>query len=213
MKKKTIKIIAIIAVCSAVGIFAFIVFADYFLPLGGNRFVEDYEFSCSKDELLKAIHIFKIHNPEFVVPQEILDNNKRLGSGLRGDSGVSCWNPWASDHRYEYDYEYVLYFKSDNETMSFFVREHWWETQKIQLYLSTISKSPGFNSFLEVNKDIYGSENRKVKRDFEEQFLDKIGIEYDKKGNGAPILYHYLGPFFKRLNHSRYSSPTPGRDN
>ncbi len=84
----------------------------------------------------------------------------------------------------------LLYLMEDNKIVSFSI----YEGTKNRCILNLLSiRSISYNSTWKiVNKDIGFWENRKIIRQFEERFLDRLGVEYEKKGNSAPLFYNWF---------------------
>ena len=168
MSKKVRKIIIIVSsiIVFYIGLFKI---APYFLPLGSYSFSERYEFSTDETTLINAIKRFKQENPQYAVPAEAsLPNGTqvKLSDGHRDSS--------------EYWFHVLIYYPEKNEIVHFWTRPS--DLGITDLNLVEVNKGLVLGNWKEVNKDIKGNENDEEIKMFEERVLDKLGLQYKKKG-------------------------------
>ncbi len=61
-----------------------------------------------------------------------------------------------------------------------------------EVALYALNQGPSFDNWKQLNRQLTRKETKVVKEEFEEQFLDKLGIQYKKEGNGTPIFYDWF---------------------
>lgn len=178
-KKRILKTVGILTII--VGVIVILLFGDYIAPRAGSgSFTEKYKFNIDEDKLINAIEKFKQDNPQFVVPKEILLQN-RTTHGLRMDSGYDAIRN---------AYGFTLYFRQKAEAMTFWIMQQ--DINGCEVGLTVITKGPTFDTMKLLYRQLSIKESKEAKNFFEEQFLDKLSIKYEKEGNGLPIVYNWF---------------------
>ncbi len=163
-------------------LFVLFVIVDSTMPLGHRGPEENYQFHISEPKLIQKIHEFKKANPEFVVPNEIIDSTGFFG--FDGKDEVYDTSYFIKEHHF------LIYFKSKKYIFRFYTRDVVGESAVV---FYGVDEPPFLDNgnWKSVNAALQGNENKEVKNEFEKEFLDKLGVEYDKEGDSLPILTKY----------------------
>ncbi len=136
-----------------------------YLSPGSYAFAEIYEFNTTDTQLINRIEDYKANNPQFKVPINNLVDGKE-------DSN-------------DYWYHIYFYYPKDNEIIYFWVRQS--IVGKTKIGLVSFNKGLHSGSWTEVNDNDDKIENSEVKKIFQQQVLDKLGLKYLDKGNGMSL--------------------------
>lgn len=182
IKNRKIRIVILISSIVFMVVLGFLIILDYAMPLGGNRFVESYKFNCTKEELKNSIEKFRKENPEFSLPEdEYLPN------------GIMVQLPYFEDIQYPFGYSGYLYDSEKNQIIHFYITKEIpvmrGDTPPCILDFVGINEGLTLGKWKLINKDFNSSDNKRMKKEFEETILNKLGISYEKEGNNKPIFY------------------------
>jgi len=158
--KKTITIIVIIIVL------LFSMVLGGLLGAGNYSYAEKYEFSVSKDELIKAVQLLKNEKPEYNIPQVI-----ELTDAQNNNDGY---------------FHFYFYYQNENQIVHFFISD---SNNSSFLYLDAINDGLTLGHWQEVNRDFDRDNNIKVKNEFMERILNNLKLNYKDKGNGMFVFW------------------------
>jgi len=144
--------------------------AKYIVPSGNYSYAEIYEFNIKETQLIKIVEDFKQKNPQYIVPIEKLKDGKKDSS--------------------DYYYGVYSYYSSENNIIYFFIGSS--DKGKAQIGLVSINDGLTLGHWRDVNKDFSHSENKEVKKVFEQRILNNLGLTYKDKGNGMKIGFIQL---------------------
>lgn len=179
LKKKTILIIGIISISVSIVVFGFIVIADNFLPLGSQRFTEFYKFHSTEMNLINAVEKFEVKNPDYLLPDTVyLPSGQKIHMNkIQRDTNL-------------YAYFFYLYDSNKNQIIVFYIRQQ--SEASCTLGFIGVNQGLTLGNCKIVNDNINSEDNRELKKEFEENILDKLGIKYEKEGNSAPIFNNWF---------------------
>ena len=164
MKKKWKVVIAIIVILT------FFLAAIYLVgsySSGSFGYAQQYQFNVNKIELIKAVERFKNENNSFNPPSIYLTRDSL-------DTYTSNFNVY-------------VYYPNQNSIVYFFIDNQDRKTSNINL----VSINEGLTNpyYKRVNKDFDREHNLKIKEEFKERVLNKLGLSYEDKGNGMFIFW------------------------
>jgi len=147
-------------------IFCLLQAIKYVAP-GSYPFAEIYEFNSNEKQLIDLVENFKKNNPQYNVPMNNLFDGRK-------DSN-------------DYWFHVYLYYPNENELIYFWIRQSSSSSEKTEIGLVSINEGLILGNWKEVNDKFSRSENREIKKKFEERVLNKLGLEYKDEGNGMKI--------------------------
>ena len=162
LKQKSVITAAILIVC-----FLVIAYFGGMLSSGSYRYAQQYEFKINKNQLIRAVEKFKSEHNTFNPPPNYTERDGFDTSNMHFNVNVF--------YRKE---NTIVYFFIDNEDSN-------------SSFINLVSINEGLKApeYKRVNKDFDRKDNLKVKKDFEERILDKLGLPYKNKGNGMFIFW------------------------
>lgn len=155
MKKTKIIILLIVGLLVTFVIW----FGCNFAP-GSYPYAETYEIKVDEITLIEAIQNFKRDNPQYIVPLQA-----QLKDEYGGDRKL-----W---------YFVYFYYPQENKILCTWVRS----ANKGNTTFAFVGINQGLvlGNWKIINKDLSRSENKKVKKEFEERILNKIKDKLNKK--------------------------------
>ncbi len=133
---------------------------SYNFASGSYPYAETYELDFSEEEVKQAVNEFKQEHPEYTVPKVTIEN-KGFFDLLDGQSKEpSHW------------YNIYFYYKNENRILYTWTRP--FDENKTAFALVSINNGLNIGNWKEINKDFSCTENKKEKKKFEEQILNKI---------------------------------------
>jgi hypothetical protein len=144
--------------------------ASFILAWNGNSgFEEQYKFNVQKKVLIKAVEDFKIKNKEFIPISKY---------------GATDYLDTMSTHFVAY-----IYYPNEDEIVCFYVASN--PDYPYESYIDLLSVNNGLKEpqYKAVNKDFDRTENLKIKKDFQERFLNKLNLAYKDEGNGNFVFW------------------------
>lgn len=141
------------------GLFLIYKLADTFSP-GSYGHAERYELNYPEEEVIEAIKKLKAEDKDLVVPKVTIRNSGQLDL----DDGKEK----------ETDYWYKFYFfdKRKNQILFTWTRPSGSNTTTFAFV--SINKGLDLGHWQDINDDLGFSENREIKRNFEEVILKKV---------------------------------------
>ncbi len=168
MKRNYIKT-TIIAVTIIICVFT-VIYIGYNVAPGMDPYSERYEYNVSSNQLIEAIEKFKDTNKEYQIPQINLPDHYDTNSNVV---------------RY---YHIYIYYQKENQILHLWVAND--IENKSKSYLNFVGVNDGLQlgHWKKINHDYSKNENTKLKDQFEQQVLKKMGINYINKGNSMSIF-------------------------
>ena len=132
---------------------------------------------------MNAIIRFREANPKYLLPEsEFLPNGTNVH--LQYFEQIQ-YPPGYSGYLYNMEKNQIIHFQITNEIP--ILKE---EKSPSILYFVGVNEGLTLGNWKDVNDDISGEENEEMKSEFEHTILDKLGIEYEKEGNSAPLFHN-----------------------
>jgi hypothetical protein len=159
MTKNTKKIILIIGLI-VIGLFGFYKLAYLFSP-GSYSYAEIYELNYPEEKVIEAIRQFKIGHSEMVVPKVTIQNSGTYDlSESEGRKDSSHW------------YLIYFYYPKENQIILTWTRpsENW----KTDFAFVSLNNGLDIGHWKNINNDFSISENRNLKKEFEERILNPV---------------------------------------
>jgi hypothetical protein len=156
-KKRIILILLII-----VSIIFLLYWLAYQFGAGSYPYAEVYELNEPEQDVINAISQFKSENPDYIVPKGSLDLGE--SEGRRNNSH------WFNNY---------FYYPQENQIVFTWTRPE----SKTKTKFAFVSLNDGLvlGHWKRVNKDfgffLFSSENKRIKKQFEERILDKIKLK------------------------------------
>jgi len=122
---------------------------------------------------MNAINKFKNENPQYKVP---------AGSDAK-------MYEHTHDTVYNVD-DFLIYFYKKNQLISFRIMQE--DYNKCDLFLSSVRNIQDPRGWKEINKNVPEAENDEIKKEFVEDFLDKLGYKYKDEGKGTDLFYGWF---------------------
>jgi hypothetical protein len=147
--------------------FIFLIYIAGSISSGSYGYAQQYKFMVKKSKLIEAVERFKNENKSYNPPSIY---------GTHDTLDVNTSNFIA----------YVFY-PDQNSIVCFFVDSH----DANVSYINLVSINEGLETpiFKRVNKDFDRNDNLKIKEDFKDKILNKLGFAYKDKGNGMFIFW------------------------
>jgi hypothetical protein len=139
-------------------------FVSIILAWNGNSgFEEQYKFNVQKNLLIKVVEDFKTKNKGFIPVSKY---------------GATDYLDTMSTHFVAY-----IYYPNEDEIVCFYVANN--PDYPYESYIDLLSVNNGLKQpqYKAVNKDFDRTENLKIKKDFQERFLNKLNLVYKDEGN------------------------------
>jgi hypothetical protein len=144
------KVLVLVAVVVATGLFALYKLATAFSP-GSYPYAETYEINAPENKVIQAIQQLKVAHPALSSPTFLLDG--------RQDN---------NDHWYHI----YFYYPEQKQIVYGWTRAS--AKDKTTLAFVAISEGPTLGNWKEINKDFPAKRNRELKSEFERRILDSI---------------------------------------
>jgi len=161
-----------IALAIIIGLMSFIAlgYLAASISSGSLSYAQQYEFNVSKKQLIQAIESFKDKNKEFLPPPRY----------STADSIDNYIPNFFNIYIYYYDQNSIVYLVIDNDHQS---------TNKSTVNFVSINEGLKSPIYKRINKDFDRDDNLKIKKEFEERVLNKLGLPYKDKGNGMFVFW------------------------
>ncbi len=158
------KVLLIISLSLLVGLLGCYVLYNILGKVGAGSYcnAEIFELNSSEENVIDAINKFKSDNPEYVTP-DITINNQRKGN-LSESEGRKDNSHW---------YMVYFYYKDKNQIVFTWTRPSF-EDNKTDFAFVGLNDGLDLGHWKDINKDFGFTENRIVKKEFEERILNKI---------------------------------------
>lgn len=164
MKSKLIITITFIIIC-----FLALAFWGGMLGAGPYGYAQQYEFNINKNQLIKSIQKLKSENMAFNPPENYTEKDSL-------DTLTSHFNV-------------NVYYPDENTVVYFFIDDKPGDTGKSFINLVSVNEGLHQENYKLVNKDFDRNENLKVKKEFQDRFLNKLKLSYKDEGNGMFIFW------------------------
>ncbi|MBK8712291.1 MAG: hypothetical protein IPL97_10535 [Niastella sp.] len=122
---------------------------------GSYPYAEEYEINVNESDLIEAIQNFKKDNPQYIVPEQT-----QLNDGRNNEAGQNYW------------YHIYFYNQDENKIIKCWTRPI--DKGKTTFAFIGINQGLELGNWKMINKDFSRSENKEVKKKFEERILNKI---------------------------------------
>lgn len=136
---------------------------------GNDGYAQKYEFDVSSSTLIRVIKKFKSNNPGSNPPTAIYDPDTL-------DKTTSHFNT-------------EVYSRRENMSFAFFIETNN-NSNRSSIYLVSVNQGMDFREWEIINRDLDNTNSLKVKKIFEENILNRLGLNYKKKGNGMFIFWN-----------------------
>jgi len=134
---------------------------------GSFNYAQQYQFNVSKAQLIKSIEKYKSENKRYNPP-------------------LNC-NARDSLDDYTSNLTVYVFYPDQNSIVCFVIHSH--EAKISYIYLVSINEGLTTPYYKRVNKDFDRNDNLKIKAEFKERVLNKLGLSYKDKGNGMLIFW------------------------
>jgi hypothetical protein len=134
---------------------------------GSFNYAQQYQFKASKAQLIKSIERYKGENKEYNSPLN--------------------YNAKDSLDDYTRNLTVYVYYPDQNSMVCFVIHSH--EAQTSYIYLVSVNEGLKTPYYKRVNKDFDRADNLRIKQEFKERVLNKLGLSYKDKGNGMFIFW------------------------
>lgn len=161
------KRVIIILVPSFILFFGFLFWLASLLAGTQYEFAEDYTFNVCDSNLIQAVELFKIENPQYCVPSQI-----QLKDGRR------------SSDRSHFGYPVYFYFPEENQILFTLIdQDPFIKETKTDFLFVKINEGLVLGNWKDVNRYFDWTKNKAEKRKFEERILNKIETKLGVKHN------------------------------
>lgn len=160
-----------IALAIIIGLLSFIAlgYLAASISSGSLNYAQQYEFNVNKTQLIQAIEKFKDENKEFSPPLN-----------FPGHDSVDTYIPnFFNIYIYYHDKNSIVYLVIDNDQ----------DTNKATINFVSINEGLKGPLYKRINKDFGRDDNLKIKKDFENRVLNKLGFPYKDKGNSMFVFW------------------------
>lgn len=123
------------------------------IAAGSYSDAEEYEINVNESTLIEAIQNFKKNNPQYNVPKQI-----QLQDGRNDDK----------DHWYHI----YFYYPEENQIIYTWTRPA--DNGKTTFAFVSINQGLTLGKWKDINKDFSSTENKELKKKFEERILNKV---------------------------------------
>jgi hypothetical protein len=137
---------------------------------GSLGYAQQYQFNVSNTQLIKAVERFKSENKSFNPPPNYSEP----------DSADTYIPDFFNVYLFYYDQNSIVYLVIDKDHQ---------DINKSTIYFVSINEGLKGPFYKRVNKDFDRDDNLKIKKEFEERILKKLGLPYKDKGNGMFIFW------------------------
>lgn len=120
---------------------------------GSYPYAEEYEINVNESTLIEAIRNFKKNNPQYNVPEQT-----QLQGGRHGDK--------------DYWYHIYFYYAEEDQIINTWTRPV--NKGKTTFAFVRINQGLTLGKWKDINRDFSGSENKELKKKFEERILNKV---------------------------------------
>jgi len=143
-----------------VGIWGIYKSAWMFAP-GSYPYAEIYELNYSEENVINSVRQFKKQYPKMTVPKVTIQNNGSYD--LEESEGRDNNSSW---------YFIYFYFPKENQIVFTWTKPN--GKRKTSLALVSLNSGLDIGHWKDINKDFIDSENRQLKRNFEERIIKPI---------------------------------------
>jgi hypothetical protein len=139
------------------------------LAAGSYPYSQAYKFNVGSDSLIKVISKFKEKNPSYNTP---------LKTGLVDsiDNNGTFYNCW-------------IYYRQQNKIAFFVVLGDIDDKEKSSIWFVGVNNGLILGQWKRINEDFDRTDNRRAKKDFEEEFLKKLKLQYKDDGNSMFVFW------------------------
>jgi hypothetical protein len=134
---------------------------------GSFNYSQDYQFKISKAQLIEVVEKYK-------------SENKRYNPPL-------YYNTRDSLDNYTSNFKVYVFYPDENSIVCFVIHSDEAETSSI--YLVSVNEGLTSPYYKRVNKDFDREDNLRIKKEFEERVLNKLGYPYKGKGNAMFVFW------------------------
>jgi len=134
---------------------------------GSFNYAQRYEFKVSESQLIKKIEKFKSENNSLIPPLN--------------------YNAKDSLDDYTHNLTVYIYYPDQNSIVCFVVGGN--KAHVSYIFLLSINEGLKTPYYKRVNKDFDRADNLRIKQEFKERVLNKLGLSYKDKGNGMFIFW------------------------
>ena len=166
MKKRKIALIIIVSLLS----FVAIGYEAASISSGSLNYAQQYEFNVNKEQLIRAIEGFKDKNKKFLPPP-----------GYSRPDSIDVYTPNFFDISiFYYDQNSIICLVIDNDNQV---------TSRSTVNFVSINEGLDGPLYNRINKDFDRDDNLRIKKEFEERILKKLGLPYKDKGNAMFVFW------------------------